>query len=326
MHPRPVAAGGVEQDPEELWASVVGAGRQAVQRARRAASARSASPIRARRCSRGIAPRGRPLSPAISWQDRRATGVCERLAGYAQRPDGAHRAAARSVLRGAEDAWLREHADARRRVHDDRRLAAAPADRRLRHRRGDGVAHAAARSRSRHVVTRGLCGLRDRSGRAAGDRRLRRARRRDDGLRCAELPVTGLAVDQQAALFARGLSRRRRGEVHVRHRRLPARDHRRAQRALARGPGRLRRVAARRRDDVLPRRPGLHRRRGRRVAAARRPHRATPATSTRSADRSTDSDGVVFVPALAGLARAVLAAGGARHLRRPVAGDRARRT
>ena len=83
VHPRPVAAGGVEQDPEELWASVVGAGRRAVQRA----GVRIAAVGLANQGETVLAwdrVTGRPLSPAISWQDRRATGVCERLAGYAQ--------------------------------------------------------------------------------------------------------------------------------------------------------------------------------------------------------------------------------------------------
>jgi glycerol kinase len=78
VHTRASDDGGVEQDPEALWQSVLDAGRQAV--------ARANVPIGAV----GLAnqgetvlawerPGGRPLSPAISWQDRRALAICERL-------------------------------------------------------------------------------------------------------------------------------------------------------------------------------------------------------------------------------------------------------
>ena len=82
VHPEAVGDGGVEQDPEELWTSVVEAGRLAVDR--------SGEPVGAV----GLANQGetvlawdpdskRPLSTALSWQDRRAAGVCKRLEGQA---------------------------------------------------------------------------------------------------------------------------------------------------------------------------------------------------------------------------------------------------
>ncbi len=84
VHPRALADGGVEQDPEALWHSVVEAGTTAVDRAR--------EPIAAL----GLANQGetvlawdrttgRALSPAVSWQDRRAITVCAALAGAAAR-------------------------------------------------------------------------------------------------------------------------------------------------------------------------------------------------------------------------------------------------
>ncbi len=83
VHRDAVADGGVEQDPEELWRSVLDAGRAAV------AGAATVDAV-------GLANQGEtvlawdrahgaPLSAAISWQDRRAAGVCERLRG---RPSG----------------------------------------------------------------------------------------------------------------------------------------------------------------------------------------------------------------------------------------------
>jgi glycerol kinase len=109
VHPRPVPGGGVEQDPEELWASVVQAGGLAL--------ARAGEPVAAV----GLANQGetvlawdrtslRPLSSALSWQDRRAASVCER-------PALADRADALAALTGLpldpyfaapKITWLRE--------------------------------------------------------------------------------------------------------------------------------------------------------------------------------------------------------------------------
>ena len=94
--------GGVEQDPEQLWESVRRAGREAVDRAGGGVDAvgfaNQGETVLAwdRRT-------GRPLSPALSWQDRRAASVCADMADQAGAPDPDHRPAARSVFRGAED-------------------------------------------------------------------------------------------------------------------------------------------------------------------------------------------------------------------------------
>ena len=80
--------GGVEQDPEELWQSVLDAARRALKQARVPIAvlglANQGETVLAWERSSG-----RPLSRAISWQDRRALGVCERL--------------------GAHSAWLQRH-------------------------------------------------------------------------------------------------------------------------------------------------------------------------------------------------------------------------
>ena len=81
---RLLAEGGVEQDPEMLWQSVVMAAREAL--------ARAGVPVG----SAGLANQGetvlawdratgRPLSAAISWQDRRAVRICEALQGDGER-------------------------------------------------------------------------------------------------------------------------------------------------------------------------------------------------------------------------------------------------
>jgi glycerol kinase len=79
---RSVGADGVEADPEELFESVVAAGRQALA----AASAPAHAVALANQGETVLAwdrGSGRPLSPAIVWQDRRSGGVCARLADRA---------------------------------------------------------------------------------------------------------------------------------------------------------------------------------------------------------------------------------------------------
>lgn len=82
VHPRYLDGGGVEQDPGELLESVLAAGRAAV--------AQAARPIRAvSLANQGETvlawdpDTGRPLSQAIVWQDRRAETVCAGLADQA---------------------------------------------------------------------------------------------------------------------------------------------------------------------------------------------------------------------------------------------------
>ncbi len=108
VHPRAVEDGGVEQDPEELWTSVVEAGRLALERGGEPAAAvglanQGETVLAWDRAS------GRPLSVALSWQDRRAAAICQRLAG---------REAELAELTGLpldpyfvapKIAWLREH-------------------------------------------------------------------------------------------------------------------------------------------------------------------------------------------------------------------------
>jgi len=84
VHPQAGAGGAVEQDPEELLDSIIEAGTQAI------------AAVGARVEAVGIANQGetvlrwdretgRPLGPALSWQDRRAVTVTRELAGLADR-------------------------------------------------------------------------------------------------------------------------------------------------------------------------------------------------------------------------------------------------
>ncbi len=91
LMPRYLAGGGVEQDPEALFESVLEAGRRAVSEAgvpiaAMALANQGETVLAWDRAS------GRPLSAAVVWQDRRAEAVCE------ERRDSADRVAALTGL------------------------------------------------------------------------------------------------------------------------------------------------------------------------------------------------------------------------------------
>ena len=239
--PQP-ATGAVEQDPEELWQSVLDGGHAGARAGRRARSARWVSPTRARRCWRGIARSGRPLSRALIWQDRRAA---ERVrATCAAAPSGcAPSPGCRSTptSRRRRCAGCGATSRAAGVVHDHRRVAAPPPRGRLRDRRRHRLADAAARPRRRLLVARGLRGF-------GLDPTLPRI------VDCAEPVGETAAFGRVAAALRAGrrpasgavrrvLLRRRRGQVHLRHRRFPPRHRRRAAAALDSRPRRLHRLA-----------------------------------------------------------------------------------
>src|SRR5262245_77990 len=82
VRPEYLPAGGVEQDPEALFDSVVTAGREALARAgvpvAAVALANQGETVLA--WDRAT---GRPLTPAVVWQDRRAESICAPLAASA---------------------------------------------------------------------------------------------------------------------------------------------------------------------------------------------------------------------------------------------------
>ncbi|MDT5069486.1 MAG: glycerol kinase [Mycobacterium sp.] len=82
INPRYLPAGGVEQDPAEMLESVLDTGRRAITLAARpihaVALANQGETVMA-----WDRDSGRPLTPAIVWQDRRAEGICAELAAHA---------------------------------------------------------------------------------------------------------------------------------------------------------------------------------------------------------------------------------------------------
>src|SRR5689334_14756868 len=82
VRPAYLAGGGVEQDPEALFDSVVTAGRQALAQSgvAVAAVALANQGETVLGWDRGT---GQPLTPAVVWQDRRAESICTPLAASA---------------------------------------------------------------------------------------------------------------------------------------------------------------------------------------------------------------------------------------------------
>ena len=84
VHPRSASPGAVEQDPEELLASVLAAGRDALRDAAAEAHAVGLA-NQGETVLRWDPASGRALGPALSWQDRRAVLVTRELADCAER-------------------------------------------------------------------------------------------------------------------------------------------------------------------------------------------------------------------------------------------------
>jgi glycerol kinase len=84
VHPQAGSQGAVEQDPEELLDSIVEAGRSAIAGARVPVDAVGIA-NQGETVLRWDLETGRPFGPALSWQDRRAVTVTRELAGQADR-------------------------------------------------------------------------------------------------------------------------------------------------------------------------------------------------------------------------------------------------
>jgi len=200
VHPIARSASGVEQDPEELWTSVVAAGRQVLERA--------GEPVAAV----GLANQGetvllwdrttgRPLSQAMSWQDRRAAEICARLASRGARLQALTGLPLDPYFAAPKIAWLREHVSTAG--------VATTTDSWLLHRlTGAFVTDATTASRTL-LLDLDNCEWSSEACAVFGVDVMTLPRI----VGCAQpigetaafgplLPVTGLAVDQQAALFA----------------------------------------------------------------------------------------------------------------------------
>ncbi|MEU6293429.1 FGGY family carbohydrate kinase [Streptomyces sp. NPDC046988] len=200
VHPRHRPGGLVEVDPEELYGSVVDAGRQAL-----AASGRPVTAL-------GLANQGetvlawdpetsRPLTRALVWQDRRAEPICTELSPRADELRHLTGLPLDPYFAAPKMAWIRRH------LTRDGRISTS--DSWLIHRlTGAHVTDAATASRTQLLdLDRAdwspraleLYGLADEPFPDVVDNAGPVGTTSAFG---PELPLTGLAVDQQAALLA----------------------------------------------------------------------------------------------------------------------------
>ncbi|CAL9656520.1 FGGY family carbohydrate kinase [Streptomyces sp. enrichment culture] len=200
VRPRHLPGGRVEVDPEELYASVLDAGRRAL--------ADAGEPVTAL----GLANQGetvlawdphtgRPLSDALVWQDRRAETVCAGLADHADELRHLTGLPLDPYFAAPKMAWMRRHLT--------REGCVTTSDAWLVHRlTGARVTDAATASRTQLLDldrtdwsprALELYGLADEQLPDVVDNAAHVGTTHAFGLR---LPLTGLAVDQQAALLA----------------------------------------------------------------------------------------------------------------------------
>ena len=200
VHPKAAARGAVEQDPEELLQSIVEAGRAALVAAGASVEAvgianQGETVLRWDRAS------GRPLGPALSWQDRRAVSITRELAGQADRLTEITGLPLDPYFAGPKMTWLRRETD------DDGVITTVDAwlSERL---AGAFVTDAATASRTLLIDLESAewsdeaCRLFELDPATLPEIVDCDAAVGETTVFGGALPITGLAVDQQAALFA----------------------------------------------------------------------------------------------------------------------------
>ena len=253
---RSVGADGVEADPEELFDSVLAAGRRALA----AAGAPAHAVALANQGETVLAwdrSTGTPLSPAIVWQDRRSGGVCARLADRAAELAAITGLPLDPYFAAPKMTWLRENltGDGTVTTTDTWLLGrlgagyvtdAATASRTMLLDL-DSVTWSAAACAAFGLDPAGLPAVADCAGIVG-----------ETSLFGPALPVAGIAVDQQAALLAEGCLAA--GDAKCTYGTGAfLLDHDRFFGGAVRlGAVLFGGLAARRRGDVLPGRPGLH--------------------------------------------------------------------
>lgn len=200
VHPRYLDGGGVEQDPGELLDSVLDAGRAAVAKAGRRIDAVSLA-NQGETVLAWDPVGGGPLTQAIGWQDRRAESVCAALSAHTELFAAETGLVLDPYFSAPKMAWLRRHRESGGVV--------TTSDTWLLHQlTGEFVTDATTASRSLVLSlgaaewNRELLGLFGLEG-----ERMPRIVANDTVIGStsafgAELPVGGVIVDQQAALLA----------------------------------------------------------------------------------------------------------------------------
>jgi glycerol kinase len=100
--------GGMEQDPEEIWRSIQSAAAKAIAKASSGIDA-VALATQGESVLAFDPHSGTPLSPLITWQDRRADGICRRLADHADELAASTGLRLSSYFTAPKLVWLREN-------------------------------------------------------------------------------------------------------------------------------------------------------------------------------------------------------------------------
>ena len=233
--------GWVEHDPDEIWQSQLAVARQVLAESHVTAADVAAIGITNQRETTLLWDRGtgRPVCPAIVWQDRRTTPFCDQLKrdGHATLVQCKTGLVIDPYFSATKLRWMLDHVpDARRRA-DRGELAFGTVDSWLLWNLTGSRLHATdATNASRTLlydIRRGrwddellellqiprsvLPEVRP-SGDVYG--------RTDADLLGGPIPIASIAGDQQAALFGQTCFEPRAGQEHLRHRLLPADEHR----------------------------------------------------------------------------------------------------
>jgi glycerol kinase len=205
---RTTAAGGdgVEADPEELWRSVVSAGTRALAAARAPAHA-IALANQGETVLAWDKATGKPLSRAIVWQDRRSAAICERLSSRAGELVRITGLPLDPYFAAPKITWLRENVTTGGVV--------TTTDTWLLHRLGAGYVTDAATASRTMLLDLDAVKWSEQACEAFGVDPGALPRVADCAGVVGEstafgnrpLPVAGIAVDQQAALYAHGCVR-----------------------------------------------------------------------------------------------------------------------
>jgi glycerol kinase len=218
-YPRP---GWVEHDPEEIWQKTQRAARDALRAARVEARDVAAVGVTNQRETLVAWDRrsGRPLTRAVVWQDRRTAELCDRLRAEGHEPWASRRTGLRfdPYFSGTKLRWLVEHDRAVQRARARGTLAFGTVDSWLLWKLSGGRVHATDPSNASRTLLADLRTL-DYDEELL---RLLRARREelpevvdssghlatvDASFVGRELPLAGVAGDQQAALFGQACFR-----------------------------------------------------------------------------------------------------------------------
>jgi len=139
------ASGWVEHDPEEIWSSVVASVKAALEKAGRQAGEIAAIGITNQRETVVIWDRatGRPIHPAIVWQDRRTAPLCARLKKQGLEPEFTRRTGLLldPYFSGTKIAWILDKVQGARKRAEKGELLAGTIDSFLIWRLTGGRAH-----------------------------------------------------------------------------------------------------------------------------------------------------------------------------------------